>query len=114
MKTTAQIESEIQEIKGWHNDPEYYETAEYKKAGRKVTLLQSYIYYLQAGAQEKFLQKDLEVLENRLDIIDKGFGKWLKWNKENDQLKNPQAKYNSEMGTRKVKRQIKALKYLLN
>ena len=113
MKTSPQIKKEIASIKIEFADERFFETAELKRAGKRVTLLRQYLSYLQAGAQEKFLKKDLEVLETRLDLIDKGFGKWLNY-KENDQLKNPQAKYNSEMGTRKIKRQIEALKYLLN
>ena len=114
MKTINVIQGEIKQFEGWHNNPLHSDTPEYRKAGRRVILLRQYVSYLQAGAQEKFLKKDLKVLETRLDIITKGFRKWLSCNKEHDQLKNPQSKYNSVMGTRKIKRQIEALKYLLN
>ncbi len=114
MKTTNEIQSEIDNLQTEFGSSIYLESSERKRAGKQIVVLHQYISYLQAGAQEKFLKKDLEVLETRLDVIDKGFGKWLNCNKEYDQLKNPQAKYNSEMGTRKIKRQIEALKYLLN
>lgn len=114
MKTINEIQAEIKQFEGWHNNPLYSDTPEYKKASKRVVVLRQYVSYLQAGAREKFLKKDLKALETRLDIIDKGFGNWLSCNKEHDQLKNPKAKYDSEMGTQKVKLQIEALKYLLN
>lgn len=113
MKTIKQLQKEIIELERW-NDPKQKDTAVYKKAGKRADVLRQYISYLQAGAQEKPLKKDLEVLRKRLDIIEKGYGKWLSFNKEYDQLKNPETKYNSIMGTRKIKRQIEALEYLLN
>lgn len=114
MKTINEIKKEIKQFEKWHANPLYSDTPEYKKAGRRVVFLRQYVSYIQAGAQEKYLKKDLEVLNKRLDIIEKGYGKWLSFNKEYDQLKNPETKYNSIMGTRKIKRQIEALEYLLN
>ena len=114
MKTTNEIQTQINSLQAEFGNNMYLGSPERKKAGRQIVVLRQYISYLQAGAQEKFLKRDLEILETTLDLINEGFGKWLSHNKEYDQLKNPQAKYDSEMGTLKVKRQIEALTYLLN
>ena len=76
--------------------------------------MQKYIYYLQAGAQEKYLIKDLKVLKKRLVIIELGYMKWLKYNPDFAHLKNPETKYKTIMEKRKVIRQIEALEYLID
>ena len=84
------------------------------KDGKLAYQLLKYVYCLQAGAKEKKLKRDLEVLKTRLKIIESGYRKWLDKNPDFGDLKNPEAKYNSEMGKRKVNLQIQALEYLLN
>lgn len=107
MKTIKEMTAEISSMQSKLGNPES------KSAAKEIYLLRQYISYIQAGAKEKYLKKDLEVLERRLDIIEKGYGKWLSCNMEYNQLENPETKYNSIMETKKVRGQIKAIKYLL-
>ncbi len=114
MKTINQIQSEIDRIKEEYSDSRFHKDFELKRAGKRIVLLQKYVYYLQAGAKEVNLKKDLGVLNKRLQIIENGYDDWLRYNPEMEQLKSPFNKYNSEMDKRKVKRQIEALEYLLD
>lgn len=120
MKKIEEIQTEISEIQNDYAErtdkdgkPLYTKT-QLRKAGKLAYQLQKYVYYLQAGAKEKTLLAQLVVLKERREIISKGYALWLSRNKDYANLKNPEAKYRSEMGKAKVMLQIKALEYLLN
>jgi len=69
------------------------------------------IMYMQTNPRPEFILSEITRLENKLDKIDAGFGIWFKPCGLND-IKKAKITYNNELGAKKVKDQLKTLRYI--
>lgn len=95
------------------NDGPKMKKMERTKMANRITFLRQTITYLEQDNRQEFLEKELNRLNNRVQLINDGYADWIpaKWfEKEKDKLKE----YLKEMGVPKLKTQIKALRFILD
>jgi len=115
MKTQEQIQQSIDDIMAMYPNPDSFEKKVVDKARKEVNFLQRCLKYLKSDCEkEKYLKRELETLENRLEFIDNNYGKWCGANPDiRDKYENPLPAYRREMKRAKVVKQIETVKYLI-
>lgn len=118
MKTVFAIQKEIQEIEARHRDSVgggSTGSKAYKKDAKRVGELKKYALYLESNPGEESLQKQKDVISERIKSVNtqKNFESWLNLDSRNKAHKNPHAKFNEVMGITEMKAQIRTLNYLL-
>ena len=87
---------------------------ELRRVGKKLRLLTECQYYLETKPREGFIREMLGNQEGKLALIEANYSSWASnADGETQASKNMRAVYDTEMGTKQVKFQIKVLKYLL-
>lgn len=70
--------------------------------------------YLESDPTQTFLEKQQKDLKHKIKIVTSGFSTWCSNNpKERDSCKNPKSKYNTMMGLKNFKEQLRTIEYLL-
>lgn len=106
----TEVNSQIKEIETMFQDQGRFKKSELSRARKLVVLLRSVSLYLESNPSEDFINSMLVDLEKKLKNINDNYPKWIPPDRS---VKNIRAAYDTEMGTKKVKAQIKTLKYIL-
>jgi hypothetical protein len=116
MKTSEQINIEIKQLEDQRIDLDNQDNDRlYKKAGKRVAFLRSCLFYVEGQPRQEFVERQLDLLEIKLELINKGFGEWCKNtpNIDNKTLVQRKAEYNAALDVKTIKQQIKTLIYIL-
>lgn len=112
MKTVTQIDAEIADLKEWNNKP----TVE-KEVLDRLGFLTKAKYFLERAHQdtEEHLQRQLNDLKTKEEVIESGFGKWLDKMSSQHRMSEKEAKgkYRKEQGWKNLQDQIEMIEFLL-
>jgi len=115
MKTKESIQNEISALQSKGANKSLFTPSEYKALGRRVEFLRTVLNYLQSEPRMEFIEKQKADLENKLKLIDDGFKKFIDFRpKDNKDTKQVISEYESQMGVKHIKSQLKTLNYILN
>lgn len=109
MKTISQIKQEVLSV-----EREYREVLMPKKIRKHLLVLNQCVLYLETSPNKEFVNHQLETVSKKIDAAKARFTEWLQNTPEAKKVKNPRALYDSEMGLKELRLQLKTLKYLLD
>lgn len=114
MLTAEKVRIEIAEII-LHNKHRSGDDPDYKRAERRLKLLQPLLAYLETEPSEEYVRKKLERCRALLQKIEDGYEAWCS-NNQTDFLstQNPKSKYDTMMDTATIRRHIKNAETILN
>lgn len=112
MKTIDEIDSELDKLRDEAKNEDSKRLKE--KIAKKCTLLYLCKLYLETTPTLTFIEKQKAEVKRKLDFIDEGFDQWAGSNPKEANVNNPKSKYNSLMGVKVLKAQLKTLNYLLS
>lgn len=112
MRTIEAIRKEIQEEEKFAATPNATKR-QMEKSAKRIENLRACILYLETNPTEQFMNKQLTQLKKNVDVINSGFGAWRRNNPKDAEVSNPKSKYETMMGMKTIKAQIKNLNYLL-
>ena len=111
MKSLTELKTEINEILTLQM--EKMKKRDYKKAVRRLEFLKVCLRYIESGATEEFVNKEIERLTNRINAFRENYDTWLKFT-DTDSIKgNKMTFYDREMGITKLRKQISSLRFIL-
>jgi hypothetical protein len=110
MKTIQEIKNEIRELE--RTPQGELKSAEFKKILTKIDNLKTLVKYLETNPCEKFIEKEIERLKNRITKTQVGFVS--QWEPDTKYYKKERANYLKEMGVPKLRQQLQSLLFLKN
>lgn len=111
MKSLKELKIEIDEILTLQMKK--MEEKDYKKAVRRLEFLKVCLRYIESGATEEFVNKEIERLTNRIGAFRDNYDTWLGFT-DTDSIKgNKLTFYEKEMGVPKLRKQISSLRFIL-
>ena len=108
LKTITTIKKEIKELLALDRNREPLIVL--KKAKKRIQFLNVCLNYLESQPKNEFLEKEKKRLENRLNLIDKGFEHWA----ITASVKDPKKEYAKLMDVKTVKEHLKTIRFLIN
>ena len=112
MKTIDDINTELDRLRD--DTKNLHSKREREKIAKKCSVLYLCKLYLETNPTLKFIEKQKAEVKRKLDFIDEGFNQWAGSNPKEANVNNPKSKYNSLMGVKVLKAQLKTLNYLLS
>jgi hypothetical protein len=86
-----------------------------KKHQKEIDQLKYYKYYLETNPTEIFLKEELHKLESRISSLKANYKTWaMTAPKDKDPMKDWPGIFNKEVGITKMKKQVTAIKFLLD
>lgn len=118
MKKIKELKAEVSELRKVRYDKMDYEAGESlrKKNGKRVSLLNKCIMYLETDPTEEFVKKQIKETFSTIQHLNEGFADWKNGSEDMKSLTDPEARriFSSETGLAKLKMQLKVLKFILN
>lgn len=96
-----------------------HKKSEYQKVKKKMQDNDMYLKYIESSPSEEYLKKELKRLENRLSLISAKSPRKEEFLDESGEVKlllyrQRRDEYNKTMGVSEVRKQISAIRYILN
>jgi hypothetical protein len=114
MKTTQEVQREIDGLRTQFKDEKNRNDKFYKKAGKRIEFLNFVKAYLDTNPTQETVSKQLELCELRTKKIADGYGYWLKYDyKQAIDGTNPIKVWGELNNEKKLKKQITTLKFIL-
>lgn len=112
MKTIQEIQKEIVDIEKFCATDRATKR-QMASGAKRIENLRSCIMYLETNPSQEFMLKQLAQLKDKVSIINSGFSSWKSNNPKDAEVNNPKSKYETMMGLKTIKSQIKNLNYMI-
>jgi hypothetical protein len=115
MKTEKQLKTEIKEVLSEIQEADKFSKRGkklIKKAKQKLTYLKTCLAYIETHPSPEFIQKEIERLSNRINLLDTQYDEWKNLPRKDVIKGNLKTFYLKKVDVPHLKNQIKTLKFI--